>query len=82
MAVLQNRNFVTIVSDGTSRTDVQLIYPYAYFAPPSSVFTAGSLRIESSDVTIRDITIDNIIYVEYHPTGSNDSGSTTFALTR
>lgn len=72
----QNRDFVTIVGDGSSRTDVQLIYPFAYFAPPISVFTAGSLRIESSDVTVRDITVDNIIYKEYHPTGHASSGAT------
>ncbi|GEM_PF-1655881 len=71
----QNRNFVTIAGDGSSRTDVQLIYPFAYFAPPSVVFTAGSLRVESSDVTVRDMTVDNIIYNEYHPTGSASSGA-------
>ncbi|MES2920337.1 MAG: pectinesterase family protein [Verrucomicrobiota bacterium] len=71
----QNRNFVTITGDGASRTDVQFIYPFAYFAPPNSIFTAGSLRIESSDVTVRDMTLDNIIYKDYHPTGKPDSGA-------
>ncbi len=65
----QNRNFVTIVGMGALRTDVRVIYPYAYFAPPSNVFTAGTLRVESSDVTVRNLTLDNIIYLPYSPTG-------------
>lgn len=71
----QNRNFVTVVGEGASRTNAQLIYPFAYFAPPDTVFTAGSLRIESSDVTVLNLTLDNIIYEEYHPTGESSSGA-------
>jgi pectin methylesterase-like acyl-CoA thioesterase len=74
-SLAQNRNFVTIVGDGASRTNAQLIYPFAYFAPPNTVFTAGSLRIESSDVTVLNLTLDNIIYNEYHPTGESSSGA-------
>jgi pectin methylesterase-like acyl-CoA thioesterase len=70
-----NRNFVTIVGDGASRTNVQLIYPFIYFAPPNPVFTAGSLRIESSDVSVENLTVDNIIYGVYHPTGYATSGA-------
>jgi pectin methylesterase-like acyl-CoA thioesterase len=70
-----SRNFVTIVGDGASRTNAQLIYPFIYFAPPNPVFTAGSLRIESSDVGIENITLDNIIYGTYHPTGYSSSGA-------
>ena len=65
----QNRNFVTVAGMGALRTDVQIIYPYAYFAPPANVFTAGTLRVESSDVTVRNLTLDNIIYYPYSPTG-------------
>jgi len=72
-----NRNFVTIVGDGVSRTNVQLIYPFAYFAAPNPVFTAGSLRIESSDVSVLNLTLDNIIYGVYHPTGYASSGAPT-----
>jgi len=72
-----NRNFVTIVGDGASRTNAQLIYPFVYFAPPNSVFTAGSLRIESSDVAVENLTLDNIIYGVYHPTGYASSGAPT-----
>jgi len=68
----QNRNFVTIVGEGASRTNAQLIYPFAYFTTP---FTAGSLRIESSDVNVLNLTLDNIIYQEYHPTGDPSSGA-------
>ncbi|HEU5396455.1 MAG TPA: pectinesterase family protein, partial [Verrucomicrobiae bacterium] len=71
----QNRNFVTVVGAGSSRTNAQLIYPFAYFAPPNTVFCAGSLRIESSDVTVLNLTLDNIIYQEYHPTGDPSSGA-------
>jgi len=68
---------VTIVGDGASRTNAQLIYPFAYFAPPNPVFTAGSLRIESSDVAVENLTLDNIIYGVYHPTGYATSGAPT-----
>jgi pectin methylesterase-like acyl-CoA thioesterase len=71
----QNRNFVTIVGEGASRTNAQIVYPFAFFAPPNTVFTAGSLRIESSDVTVLNLTLDNIIYNEYHPTGESSSGA-------
>jgi pectin methylesterase-like acyl-CoA thioesterase len=71
----QNRNFVTIVGEGASRTNAQLIYPFAFFAPPNTAFTAGSLRLESSDVSVVNLTLDNIIYVEYHPTGEPTSGA-------
>ena len=72
-----NRNFVTIVGDGASRTNAQLIYPFVYFAPPNPVFTAGSLRIESSDVAVENLTLDNLIYSVYHPTGYAASGAPT-----
>ena len=71
----QNRNFVTIVGEGASRTNAQLIYPFAFFGPPNTVFTSGSLRIESSDVTVLNLTLDNIIYKEFHPTGETTSGA-------
>jgi pectin methylesterase-like acyl-CoA thioesterase len=74
-SLAQSRNFVTIVGDSASRTDAQLIYPFAYFAPPNTVFTAGSLRIESSNITVLNITLDNIIYNVYHPTGDPSSGA-------
>jgi pectin methylesterase-like acyl-CoA thioesterase len=70
-----SRNFVTLAGDGASRTDVQLIYPYAYFTTP---FTAGTLRIESSDVTVLNLTLDNLVYSDYHPTGETSSGGTAF----
>ena len=73
--IAQNRNFVTVVGEGNSRTNTQLIYPFAFFAPPNTVFTAGSLRIESSDVTVLNLTLDNIIYNEFHPTGESSSGA-------
>ena len=63
------RNKVKILGKGAKRTDVQIVYPYAYFAPPSSVSTAGTLRIEGDDVTIRNLTLDNLICYDYSPTG-------------
>jgi polygalacturonase/pectin methylesterase-like acyl-CoA thioesterase len=74
-SLAQNRNFVTIVGDGASRTNAQLIYPFAFFAPPNTLFTAGSLRIESSDVAVLNLTLDNLIYNVYHPTGNASSGA-------
>lgn len=70
-----SRNNVTIIGAGSSRTNAQLIYPFVYFAAPNPVFTAGSLRIESSDVTVQNLTLDNIIYGVYHPTGYASSGA-------
>jgi len=75
----QSRGFVTIEGTGASRTEAQLIYPFAYFAPPGNIFSAGSLRIEASDVVVRNLTVDNIIYLEYRPTGWTSSGSAAFA---
>ena len=75
----QNRDFVTIVGTGALRTDAQIIYPYAYFAPPSNVFTAGTLRIESSDVTVRNLTLDNLIYYPYSPTGRSADTNSAFS---
>ena len=75
----QSRNFVTIVGTGALRTDAQIIYPYAYFAPPANVFTAGTLRIESSDVTVRNLTLDNIIYYPYSPTGRSADTNSAFS---
>ncbi|MBK8094516.1 MAG: immunoglobulin domain-containing protein [Verrucomicrobiaceae bacterium] len=72
----QNRHFVTMVGDGATRHDVQLVFPYAAFS--SNNFPAGTLRVESSDVTVRDLTVDNIIYTAYTPTGTSAYGSNAF----
>lgn len=63
------RNQVAVVGMGTKRGDVTIAYPYAYFAPPSSVSTAGTLRVEGNDVTVKNLTLDNLICYPYSPTG-------------
>ncbi|MEA3212710.1 MAG: hypothetical protein QOE70_5767 [Chthoniobacter sp.] len=73
----QNRNFVRIQGDGSTRNDVQLVYPYASFTTFN--FPSGTLRVESSDVTVRDLTVDNVIYNAYTPTGTSAYGASAFA---
>jgi pectin methylesterase-like acyl-CoA thioesterase len=57
----QNRNFVRIAGGGDDRKDVVIYYPYAAFSS-SNDRGSGTLRIESNDVLIRDLTIDNGVY--------------------
>lgn len=59
----QNRNFVTLVGDGASREDVQLIHLYAAEVYGDGARGMGTLRIDTNDVTVRDMTIDNLAYV-------------------
>ncbi|MFM2295086.1 MAG: hypothetical protein RLZZ350_1499, partial [Verrucomicrobiota bacterium] len=56
----QNRNNVRVFGAGANRTDVQLIYLYPAF---SSANGAGTLRVESSDVYFRNLTIDDRVYL-------------------
>jgi pectate lyase len=59
----QGRDFVTLVGDGVGREDVQLIHLYAAEVYGDGARGMGALRIDSNDVTVRDITIDNATYV-------------------
>lgn len=59
----QNRNNVTIIGSGTNRQAVQLFYPYPAFASGSG---AGTLRLESSTLYVRNLTIDNAVYSNYN----------------
>lgn len=59
----QNRDFVTLVGDGASREDVQLIHLYAAEVYGGGARGMGTLRIDTNDVTVRDMTIDNATYV-------------------
>lgn len=56
----QNRNNVNIVGTGASRQDVQIIYPNAAYITGSS---CGMLRLESSDLYFRNLTLDNQVYL-------------------
>jgi pectin methylesterase-like acyl-CoA thioesterase len=56
----QNRHKVRILGGGANRQDVQLFYPYPSFSTANG---AGTLRIESSDVYVRNLTIDNAVYL-------------------
>lgn len=59
----QNRNRVRVIGAGANRQDVQLFYPYPALSGGSS---AGTLRVESSDVYVRNLTIDNAVYLNYN----------------
>lgn len=59
----QNRDFVTLVGDGADRENVQLIHLYAAEVYADFARGMGTLRIDSNDVTVRDMTIDNATYV-------------------
>lgn len=53
----QSRNRVTIMGTGADREDVQIIYPY----PSGS--RAATLSLQVSDVYVRNITLDNLVYL-------------------
>jgi len=59
----QNRNKVSIIGAGANRQAVQLFYPYPAF---SSGNGAGTLRLESSDIYVRNLTIDNAVYLNFN----------------
>lgn len=56
----QNRNHVSVFGSGASRQDVQIIYPNAAYTSGSS---CGMLRVESSDMYFRNLTLDNQVYL-------------------
>jgi pectin methylesterase-like acyl-CoA thioesterase len=59
----QNRHKVRIIGAGANRQDVQLFYPYPAFATANG---AGTLRLESSDLYVRNLTVDNAVYLDYN----------------
>jgi polygalacturonase/pectin methylesterase-like acyl-CoA thioesterase len=56
----QSRNYVTVIGAGTTRNDVQIIYPNAAYTSGSS---CGLLRVETSDMYFRNLTLDNQVYL-------------------
>jgi pectin methylesterase-like acyl-CoA thioesterase len=58
----QNRNNVRIIGTGTSREDVQFIYLYPGYDNLDN-WSAGVLRLISSDIFIENLTIDNQVYM-------------------
>lgn len=58
---LQNRNNVKIVGTGNSRKDVQIVYLYPNYNGYNDR-GVGVLRLESSDIYVRNLTIDNDVY--------------------
>jgi pectin methylesterase-like acyl-CoA thioesterase len=58
----QNRNNVTIIGAGANQQAVQIIYPYpAYSGANDSA--SGVLRLESSSIYVRNLTLDNQVYL-------------------
>ncbi len=58
----QSRNNVAIIGAGAGREAVQIIYPYPANAPANDS-SAGTLRLESSDISVRNVTFDNLVYL-------------------
>lgn len=58
----QSRNHVAIIGSGAGREAVQIIYPYPANAPANDS-SAGTLRLESSDISVRNLTFDNLVYL-------------------
>ncbi len=58
----QSRNNVRIFGAGASRQDVQIIYPYPAFSSANDR-GAGTLRLESSSIYVRNLTLDNLVYL-------------------
>ena len=59
----QNRNFVTLVGDGPGRADVKLLYHYPAEPNGGGARGFGTLRIDSNDVTVRNLTVDDEVYL-------------------
>ncbi|BCU78411.1 hypothetical protein llg_31260 [Luteolibacter sp. LG18] len=59
----QNRGFVSLAGDGVDRQAVQLIQHYAAEVYGDGARGAGTLNIGCDDVTVRDMTIDNLAYI-------------------
>ena len=59
----EGRDFVNIIGAPSDRSAAKLYYPYAAYSAADSR-GAGTLRIESNDVTVRDLTIDNGVYLD------------------
>ncbi len=57
----QNRNKVRIIGAGADREDTQFIYPYPSYSGANDR-GCGGLRLESSDIYVRNLTFDNQIY--------------------
>ncbi|MEO5914498.1 MAG: pectinesterase family protein [Luteolibacter sp.] len=57
------RNFITIAGTGASRNDVQLIHLYPAEVYGDGARGLGGLRIDSNDVNVCDLTVDNGVYV-------------------
>ncbi|MGC4074740.1 MAG: pectinesterase family protein [Nibricoccus sp.] len=59
----QNRNFVTLLGDGATRRDVKILYHYPAEVYAGAARGLGSLRIDSNDVTVRNLTVDDEVYI-------------------
>ena len=59
----QSRNYVTVIGTGTNRQAVQIIYPNAAYSSGTPGSSCGMLRIESSDMYFRNLTLDNQVYL-------------------
>ena len=76
----QGRDLVTLVGSGTSRTDAKVVYHYGNEVYGSGARGLGGLRIDTNDVTVRNITFDNEVYVAVPDlAGGSGPGAPAFA---
>jgi pectin methylesterase-like acyl-CoA thioesterase len=76
----QNRNFVTVLGEGAGRKDVVIYHPYPAEVYAGGARGLGTLRIDSNDVTVRNLTIDNEVYVALPSVaGGSNPGAPAFA---
>lgn len=59
----QGRDHVTVRGAGADREDVEFFYPYPIFSNGSG---AGVLHLESDDIIIRRLTLDDAVYLNYN----------------
>jgi polygalacturonase len=58
----QSRNNVNIFGAGANNQAVQIIYPYPAFSGTTNS-VSGTLRLESSNIYVRNLTLDNQVYL-------------------
>ncbi|WP_175414762.1 pectinesterase family protein [Nibricoccus aquaticus] len=76
----QNRHFVTLVGTGPSRTDAKIIYHYGNEVYGAGARGLGGLRIDTNDVTVRNLTFDNEVYLAVPSlAGGSNPGAPAFA---
>jgi len=70
----QGRNFVTVVGAGADRTATKVIYHYGNEVYGGGARGLGGFRIDTNDVTVRNLTLDNEVYLPVPNLAGGDIG--------